>query len=109
MTKPVELDELIEQMEMQFEEYRTFVNKEDGTFVTVSSDRLRDVEDGEIVPPYDGYKDWEIEELRDCEAIIDGYYENYIEIPSKFDIHEYSIMEDFVLSIDDNKLSDELF
>ncbi len=28
---------------------------------------------------------------------------------SKYDIHEYNIMEDFVLSIDDNKLSDELY
>lgn len=104
----MDLNELVEQMDMQFEEYRTFVNKENSVIFNVSADKLRDVEDGEIVSPYDGYQDWEKEELRDCEAIIDDN-EIYIEIPSKYDIHEYNIMEEFCLSIDDNKLSDELY
>lgn len=86
MTKPIDLNELIEQMDMQFEEYRTFVNKDNGVFVTVSSDKLRDVEDGEIVPPYDGYQDWEKDELRDCEAIIEGFNDKFISIPSNYDI-----------------------
>lgn len=109
MNKPVDLIELVEQMDMQCEEYSIFVNKANGVIFTVSADKLRDVEDGETVPPYDGYQDWEKEELRDCESIIDDDDEIYVEIPSKYDIHEYSIMEEFCLSIADNKLSDELY
>lgn len=109
MTKPIDLDQLVEEMDMQFEDFRTFVNKESGQFVTISSDNLRDIEDGEILPPYDDYQDWEKEELEECEAIIDCYNEDYIPIPSKFHIHEYSIMEEFCLAIDDEKLSDELY
>jgi len=44
MAKPIDLNELIEQMDMQFEEYRTFFNKENGVLFTVSADKLRDVE-----------------------------------------------------------------
>lgn len=47
--------------------------------------------------------------MKECEAIIDGYDENYIPIPSKFDINEYSIMEEFCIDIDDDKLNDELY
>lgn len=40
MSKPIDLNKLVEEMDMQFEDYRTFVNKENGTFVTVSSDNF---------------------------------------------------------------------
>jgi hypothetical protein len=107
MKKSVDLNRLIEEMDMQFEDYTILVNKKTGEIVTVSSDNLRDIEDGEIEPPYTDYQDWEKEELKLCEEIIDNY-DNYVEIPSKYDINEYEIMEDFCYSIEDNKLSNKM-
>lgn len=108
MTNFIDLQKLISEMEIQFDEYKTFFNKKKGELVTVSYDNLRDIEDGEIAPPYNVYSDWEKEELKNCQEIISDF-ENYIEIPSSFDIDEYNIMEDFCLSIEDDKLSNEMY
>jgi len=35
--------------------------------------------------------------------------DDYIELPTKFDIHEYSIMEKFCLSLNDEELSDKMY
>lgn len=107
MKNAVDLKKLIDEMDMQFESIKTYVNKNTGEIVSVSSDKLRDIEDGEIVPPYTGFPDWEKEELELCEEIIDS--DLYIEIPSKYEIDEYSIMEDFCLLQEDAKISDELY
>jgi hypothetical protein len=36
--------------------------------------------------------------------VIDS--DDYLPLPSKFDIHEYHIMEDFCYSVEDNKIRD---
>jgi len=100
MKKSVDLNRLIEEMDMQFEDYKILVNKKTGEIVTVSSDNLGNIEDGEIEPPYTGYQDWEKEELKLCEEIIDNY-NDYVKIPSE-------IMEDFCYSLEDNKLRNKM-
>jgi hypothetical protein len=107
MKKSVDLNSLIEEMDMQLEDYTILVNKKTGEIVSVNSYNLRDVEDGEIEPPYSGYQDWEKEELKICEEIIVNY-DDYVDIPSKYDINEYEIMEDFCYSIEDDKLRNKM-
>ena len=107
MKKAVDLKKLIEEMDVQIDQYNTYVNRKTGEIIRVSSDRFRKVMDYEITPPYNNYQDWEIEEIKNCEDIADNY-DDYVEIPSKSEIDEYSVMECFCLSIEDNKMRNEL-
>ena len=72
--------------------------------VLVNNKYLLAAEDGD---PTDDYSDWEQEQVMIAEQIA-GETGDYIELPSKFDIHEYRIMEDFCFSLADSELGDIL-
>ncbi|MHC4121022.1 MAG: UPF0158 family protein [Planctomycetota bacterium] len=104
MARRVELDRIIDGLECQSDESQSFLNKRTGEVVLVSEEMLRTVEDGDSI---DDYSDWEQEQITIAREII-GETGDYIELPSKFDIHEYSIMEDFCFSLDDSEMRDIL-
>ncbi len=52
------------------------------------------------------YPEWQQSILRDTEKVLSS--DDYLELPSKFDIHEYKIMERFCLSVSDEKISNVL-
>ena len=105
MGKAIKLQTLIDEMDFQMEGYFTYVNKQKGELVSVSEDILRLVEDGEI--EMNDLPDWQEDMLHAAIDILNNF-ENYVEIPSQFDIHEYSIMEDFALNIKPSNVSDKL-
>jgi len=78
----IKLDEIVDSMDMQTDEACFYLNKETGEII-FSAD-----ENGN--PETEKYED----------------DNNYIQLPDKFDIHEYSIIENFCLLIEDEKLKD---
>lgn len=102
----LKLQDLIEEMDSQIDGYYTVVNKENGQIISVSEDILRKVEDDEI--DRDSHPDWEQDVIDNAINIVENE-ENYATIPSRFDIDEYSIMEDFVLAVKPEKVSDKLY
>jgi hypothetical protein len=99
MSTPIKLKELIDEMQCQIEEYTQYFNKKTGEFVSVSDDEFRAAEEDE-----DNENIINIEE--DGVQIAVDILENsddYSELPSKYDIDEYDIMERFCLSIENNK------
>lgn len=104
MTVRVKLAEIVDGLECQSDESQSFLNKETGEVVLVNNEYLRAVEDGD---PVDDYSDWEQEQVMIAEQII-GETGDYIDLPSKFDIHEYRIMEDFCFSLADSELGEIL-
>ena len=104
MSVKVKLQDIIDGMEMQFEESSTYLNMKTGKLITVSSRALRDAEDDE---PFAHLSDWEQEERKVAIDIVEND-ENYRELPTKNEISEYEFIEDFSYSIDDQKLQDLL-
>jgi pimeloyl-ACP methyl ester carboxylesterase len=51
-------------------------------------------------------QDWEQEVFEQAKEVL--WSDDYLELPSKFDIHEYKIMERFCLDFPDERISDEL-
>lgn len=47
-------------------------------------------------------------EFEITEEELEENYEYYISLPSKFDINEYSIMQDFINQIDNDEIQDQL-
>ena len=101
MNKPVSLNELIDEMEMDFDEQTTFYHPKSGKFYTISDHAFTAVEDDESVSSLHGIENEEVEIAADI-------YENdsdYLELPDRYDINEYAMLEEFSVSVEDDKAS----
>lgn len=82
---------------MQFEESRTFLNIKTGEIISVTSEDLSAAEEEK---PFDHLPVWQKEDRKVAIDVFENF-ENYIELPTKYEINEYEIMEDFCLSVCD--------
>jgi len=101
----VKLNDIIEGLESQSDEGHSFLDKRTGEVVSISDEEMQAAEDDE---PIENFPDWQQDLVRIAKEIIDETG-NYIDLPTKFDIHEYSIMEKFCLSLNDSEMSDTLY
>ena len=107
MNKKVKLSEIIDGMEFQSDENHSYLNKKMCKVVTVSEEEFHAAEMDDSL---NNYPEWQHEMIEIAREILtDEGREKFIDLPSKFDIHEYSIMERFCISIEDNKISDSLY
>jgi len=101
----VKLDEIIEGLEFQSDERHSFLDKRTSEVVSISDEEMQAAEDDE---PIEDFPDWQQDLVRIAKEIIDETG-NYIDLPTKFDIHEYSIMEKFCLSLNDSEMCDTFY
>ncbi|MFF3021769.1 UPF0158 family protein [Gottfriedia sp. NPDC057948] len=99
MTNKAKLKYIIEEMEMQMEGYRSFIKIRTGEVFSISEDDLIDAEDEK---PIDDLHDWQIENLEIANEIVENF-EDYKELPSKYEIDEYKMIKDFCLTVKDEK------
>ena len=100
----VKLDDIIDGLECQSDESSSFLNTKTGEVVLMTDYAMRAAEDDESLEDMD---DWE----RDLVAIareILAETGQYIPLPSKYEIDEYSIMEKFCMSLDKEEIGDIL-
>lgn len=102
MAARVKLADIIDGMQSQSDETNFFLNKKTGEVVLVTDYELRAAEDEE---PIEDFPDWEQDQVRIAREIM-AETGDYIELPTKFDINEYRIMEDFCESIEDAEMCD---
>ena len=105
MSKPVPLGSIIDGMETQSDESTSHLNKKTGEVILVTDEELQAAENED---PLEEYPEWQREAIRVAQDVFENFG-NYIELPSPFDIHEYAIMERFSLSIEHERISEELF
>ncbi|MEH7346959.1 UPF0158 family protein [Bacillus sp. JJ1532] len=104
MNIQVKLQAIIEEMEIQFDESRTFLSIKTGEIIVVTSDDLRAAEDEE---PFDHLPDWEQEDRKVANDVVENF-ENYKELPTKYELNEYEMLEDFCLTVSDQRKQDIL-
>ena len=105
MVLRVKLDDIIEGLECQSEESHSYLDKRTGKVILISDEELCTAENDE---PIEDFPDWQHDQFKIAKEIL-AETGDYIELPSQFDIHKYSIMERFCLSIDDSEISDTLY
>lgn len=94
----LKISKLVEEMDLQMEEYMTVVNVQTSEIVYIDLEEARALEDME-----------EDELSKDQMLLLDIYYgDGYIGIPSKHEIHEYNMMSKFVFSMDDDRINQRL-
>jgi hypothetical protein len=101
----VKLSDIIEGLEFQSDESSSYLNKKTGEVILMTDYALRAAEDNE---PLEDVPDWERELVTVAREIIAETGE-YIQLPTKFDIDEYSIMESFCMSLDKREIGDILY
>ena len=105
MSTRVKLSDIIEGMEFQSDESSSFLNKKTGEVVLMTDYAMRAAEENE---PYEEVPDWE-KELVSIARVILANTGEYIQLPTKYDIDEYSIMENFCMSMDKQEIGDILY
>jgi hypothetical protein len=105
---PVKIKDLVDEMDMYMDEYMKYLNKETGVIVTVSTENLSIAEESEEEDDFSQYPDWQRESILEALDVIENW-EKYIELPSKWEIDDYSIMERFCDLLDDEKISEALY
>jgi len=103
MPIPVKLSDVVDELSMSGDEARTYLNRVTGEMVLVTAEERRAAEDPE---DWDLLPDWQQEVMPKIKEALES--EDYIVLPGKYQIHEWSIMEQFAYSVDDDQASDEL-
>ena len=100
----VSLQDLIEEMDLMSDEATAYINRKTGELITLTHEELalaEDPEEAEDVPQ------WQKDLLPKAREVL-ASSEDFIPLPGKFEIHEWSIMERFARSLTDAGVSDEL-
>lgn len=98
----IKLSNLIEAIEAHSDELQSLLNLKTGEIYLVSDEAIQIAENDDS-----DYSDWQKEEIK----IAKHYIENendYLVLPSQYDVNEYQIMEDFASNIEDEKIADQL-
>src|SRR5262245_22519886 len=95
----VQLSDIIEGMDFQSDEVSSFLNLTTGEVVSITDEELRAAEHD---APLEDFPDWQHDAIRIARDMVET--DHYLPLPDRFEIHEYSIMERFCLSVDDEDM-----
>jgi len=99
MTVVVSLRDFVDEMQMLSDEEHAYLNKVTGELTTITNDDIAVIESGD---DWSDYPEWQQSEFQNATEVLSS--DDYVELPSKFEIHEYKMMERFCLSISDEKI-----
>jgi hypothetical protein len=95
--KPVSLQAVAEELVALSDDATAYINRKNGELFTVSEEEERlageEIEDAEFIP------DWQKEILLTVQAVLES--DDFVVLPDKYEIHEYSIIQRFCLSVGD--------
>lgn len=105
MNPPVKLSEIIDAIDLQSDEMAAYLNIRTGQIITISEEEVRAAEEGD---PLDDYPEWQQDNIRIARDFLENE-DDYLALPTKYDLNEYQIMEKFVLSLKDRETSELLY
>jgi len=108
MNATAKLTDLIGALEFESPDYITRYDRQEGRIVMVEECVLRSVEQGDEDVP-EGLPKWQQEQHDTARAMEADFGERFIAPPSRFEFHEYSHMERFIGSVEDESASEQLW
>jgi len=103
MSITVKLQDVIDALEASAEELSHYLDKRTGEIFLVTSEEMEAAEEDELISDY---PDWQQEGILKAREILQA--NDFVELPTQFDIHEYKIMEDFCLAFADRQAGEQL-
>ena len=102
MSVTVSLRKVVEEMDVLNDEWTAYLNRRTGELFTVTTDDLSALENADDPD----LADWQRELLPKIREVTESA--DWLPLPSKFDVHEYNLMERFCAAIDDDTLREDL-
>jgi hypothetical protein len=93
MAVTVSITEVVDALETASDEMSSYVNRATGQVVTVSHEDLRLAEED----PRPDVPAWQQDVVAEARGILES--DDWLELPNKFDIHEWQIMNAFAASL----------
>ena len=103
MPVQVKLQDILEGMDFQSDEQSSLLNLTTGDVVSITDEELRAAENDE---PLEDFPEWQHDAIHIARDIVE--MDHYLALPTKFDIHQYHIMERFCVSVDDEDMREDL-
>lgn len=101
----VKLSDIQQAIDFQMDEDLTYLEKSTGEVFIVPEDVLSGVEEDDVSSIGSYYDD----EILEVAKKILQKPDDFIDLPSQYDMHEYSIMEKFCFSIEDEQIQKRAF
>jgi len=106
MSPRVKISDIINIISFQSNNSSYYIDKKRGELFPVSKEQLRAAQEDARL---EDYPEWEREQIKLAREILtDKKGKRYILIPSKLVSHEYSTMENFCFSLDEDEISGAL-
>jgi hypothetical protein len=99
----VSLHDVVTEMDVFSDEHTAYINRRTGELITVTHEELALAEDPEAAAEA---PQWQQDLLPKAREVIES--EEFLPLPSKFEIHEWVIMERFARSVSNPAESEEL-
>ncbi len=99
----IKLQTIVDELGIQPDDGKTYLNRQTGEVVYISDHEMSAAEEEVEI---EDFKDWEQENIRRAIEILET--DRYVELPSKHDIHEWSIMRNFCNSVSNVRIQQEL-
>lgn len=100
----VDLKNIVEGIEFQSDESHSYLKISSGEVVLLTDEAIAAAESDE---DYSMHAEWYRETIEQVREFVNNE-DDYIPLPSKFEFHEYSVMEEFILSLPIEEQRDEL-
>jgi hypothetical protein len=101
----VHLKDIVDALEMQIDEYSSFLDLDTGKVETLPDDLLQEVEESDETEG-ENLEDGQDEEWEIAKRIVST--DRFAALPTKFDVHEWSIMQDFAHSVESVGIREDL-
>jgi hypothetical protein len=105
MSATVRLSDIVDALEMQFDESSSFVDRDTGRVESVSPVLLRAAEESRDDEDPD-LADWQKQEWEVAKLVVST--DRFQKLPTKFEIHEWAIMQDFSHSVKSDRIREDL-
>ncbi len=105
MPPTVRLNDIVDALEMQFDESCSFLDRDTGQVKTVSDVLLREAEESDDDEEPD-LPTWQKQEWEIAKLIVST--DRFHKLPTKFEVHEWAIMQDFSHSVEPDRIREDL-
>jgi Uncharacterised protein family (UPF0158) len=102
MATIISLREVIEAMEITSDDCVSYLDQDTGEIITVTEEQRHLAEDESL----EDIPEWQREMLPKIRAALES--DRFLELPDRFDIHEWSIMDEFSQAQDSERIRQEL-
>lgn len=104
--KPVKLDDLVGEIEIQINGTFTYINTQTGEVITLSEEEIRAVENEK---PIENFPDWQKENIEKAIEILEDEVGIYLDFTLRNEFHEYEIIEEFIGTLIEEEIREALY